>query len=195
VIEAGRRIESFIVPLAGFRSAHVAIKLAELAEMHAQVRRATQSLTRAQLEWQPTPDSNTIGMLLTHLALAETHLGQVGLRGERDGHVRDVLGIGVDDDGMPLAEHGHQPPAVLAGQSVAFFADLLARANAHTRDACATLDDAQLAEEINRPPRPDGSYRVFDRRWVLHHLVEHMAQHFGQINVLKRQWQAAHPVA
>jgi hypothetical protein len=194
VIGTGKRIENLIVPLAGFRSDHVALKLAELAELHGQVHKATQSLTPAQLEWQPTPDSNTVGMLLTHLALAEVHLGQVGLRGEKDGHVRDVLGIGVDDDGMPIEQFGG-PPAALAGKPITFFADLLARANAHTRAACATLDDVQLAEEITRPPRPDGSYRVFDRRWVLHHLVEHMAQHLGQIQVLRRQWKAAQPGA
>jgi hypothetical protein len=133
-------------------------------------------------------------MLLAHLAIAEVHLGQVGLLAERDGHVRDVLGIGVDDDGMPLPEDG-APPAALAGKSATFFAELLDRALKHTRAACETFDDARLADEIRRPPRPDGSYRVFDRRWVLHHLVEHAAQHLGQVQTLKRRWMREHPGA
>lgn len=189
------RIETFIVPIAGCRSAHVAMKLAELADAHAQLVAATKALTPEQLGWRPTPDSNSIAMLMTHVALVEVHMSQVGLRGEPHNHVHNVLPISFDDDGIPIEKYGGQTPAAIAGKPVGFFTDLLARAYAHTLEACAELDDALLAAEIRRPPRPDGSYRVFDRRWVLHHLVEHLAQHTGQIQVLKRQWLAAQAVA
>jgi len=131
---SGRRIETFIAPMPGCRSAHVAMKLAELADVRGQLEAATRSLNPEQLAWRPSPDSNSIAMLLTHVALVEVHMSQVGLKGEPHNHV-------------------------------------------------------------HRPPRPDGSYRVFDRRWVLHHLVDHLAQHMGQVQVLKRQWLAAHPEA
>ena len=36
-------------------------------------------------------------MLLAHIAVAETHLTQVGLLGETSGHVQDVIGIREDD--------------------------------------------------------------------------------------------------
>jgi uncharacterized damage-inducible protein DinB len=185
VIPGSKRIESRIVPEPGCRSAEVALKLAEIAEVHGQLVGAVRALAPAQFTWQPSPGRNTVGMLVAHIAVAEVHLGQVGLRGERDGHVADVLGIGVADDGMPLAPDG-LPPSALDGRTFAFYDDLLARALAHTRFACAEIEDSMLAQEIVRPPRPDGSYRVFDRRWVLHHMVEHAAQHLGQILVLKR---------
>jgi hypothetical protein len=131
-------------------------------------------------------------MLLAHIAVAETHLGQVGLVGDPSGHVQDVIGIREDDDGLPLTADG-KPPVALAGRDLAFFLDLLARAAAHTRLAGQDVTDELLGHEIVRPPRPDGTVRVFDRRWVMFHMVEHAAQHLGQIRVLAREVKAAKP--
>lgn len=187
----GRRIASLLQPAAGFTASSVALKVAEILEIHGQLRQAIAGLPPAAFEWQSAPGANTIGMLLTHIALAEVNLTQVILKAEPKGHVSDVLGIDVDDDGMPMAQFGPAPPAALAGKTEAFFLGLFAAAEAHTLDACRPLDEASLGAEIVRPPRPDGSYRVFDRRWTLHHLVEHAAQHLGQIQVLKGCWQAS----
>lgn len=189
---SGARIESRIVPEAGCRSAEVALKLAEIADMHAQLARAAHGLTAAQLGWQPAPGRNTLGMLLAHIAVAEVHLGFVVLKGERDSDIASVLGIHMDDDGMPLPAEGG-PPAALAGRDAAFFVDLLDRALEHTRTAARGLEDEALTATIERPPRADGSVRVFDRRWGLYHLVEHAAQHLGQIQVLKPAAIAARP--
>jgi hypothetical protein len=128
---------------------------------------------------------NTIGMLLAHVAVAEVNLVQVGLLAEPAGHVEDVLGIGPDDDGLPLPPAG-APPAVLTGLGLPFYEDLLARAAAHTRAALAAIPDAALDEDVVRPPRPDGSRRVFTRRWILFHLLEHAAGHLGQVQLLVR---------
>ena len=186
-----KRIETLIVPEPGFTSATAALKLAEIADIHRKLERAARELSPEALAWQPTPGVNTIGMLLAHIAINEVHLGQVGLRAERDGHVADVIHIGPEDDGMPIEDFGGRPPQALDGKPAAFFLDLLARALTHTRDAARPVGETLLGEEVVRPPRPDGSVRVFDRRWVLHHMVEHAAQHLGQIHVLKRQWKAA----
>ena len=183
---AGKRIESRIIPAAGFRSAEVALKVAEITEVHEQILRAASGLSAAQLAWQPAPGRNTLGMLLAHIAVAEVHIGFVVLKGERDSDIQGVLGITMEDDGMPLPADGG-PPTAITGKPWPFFADLLERALAHTRSACAPLEDALLAVEIVRPPRPDGSVRVFDRRWGLHHMVEHAAQHLGQIQVLRQR--------
>ena len=188
-----KRIETLIVPEPGFASPTAALKLAEIADVHAKLERAIRELPPEALAWQPAPGSNTIGMLIAHIALNEVHLAQVGLRGERDGHVADVIGIGPDDDGLPIEQFGGRPPAALSGKPAVFFVDLLARALTHTRDAARLIHETTLGEEIVRPPRPDGSARVFDRRWILHHTVEHAPLHLGQVNTLRRQWRATHP--
>lgn len=182
---ATRRIESRIVPAPGFRSTEVAVKVAELAAVHDLLREAVAGLSPAQLGHQAAPGRNTAGMLLAHVAMVEVHLAQVGLLGERDGHVEDVLGLGPDDDGMRV-EPGGAPAPAIAGRDLGFFLDVLDRAATHTRRACEGLTDADLATDIVRPPRPDGSQRVFDRRYVLFHMVEHASLHMGQLRTLRR---------
>jgi len=177
-------VVSRLRPAPGLASDAVATCVAELDELRGRLVEATRTLTPAQLCWQLRPGTNTIGMLLAHVAVAETHIGQVGLLRERDGHVHDVLGITVEDEGLPLAPGGPPAPA-LTGRDSAFFADLLARAGAHTRRAAAGLGDAELDLDIVRPPRPDGTVRIFTRRWLLFHMVEHAAGHLGQIQLLR----------
>ena len=181
-----RRIESRIVPEAGFRSREAAVKVAELAAVHAGIREAIAGLSEAQLGDQAAPGRNTAGMIVAHVAMVEVHLAQVGLLAEKDGHVEDVLALGPDDDGMRL-EPGSGPTPAIAGRDLEYFLELLALAHAHTRRACEGLTDADLAADVVRPPRPDGSQRVFDRRWVLFHMVEHAALHMGQLKALRRR--------
>ena len=180
-----RRVESRIVPAPGFRSTEVGVKVAELAAVHELIREAVAGLSPAQLGQQVATGRNTAGMILAHVAMVEVHLAQVGLVGETDGHVHDVLGLGPDDDGMRLEPGGGPTPAI-AGRDLEWFHDLLARAAANTRHACESLTDADLATDIVRPPRPDGTQRVFDRRYVLFHMVEHAALHMGQLRTLRR---------
>jgi uncharacterized damage-inducible protein DinB len=170
----------------GFASTHVATCIAGLDEVHTRLLEAVRELAPADLAWQPRPGANTIGMLLAHVAVAETHLAQVGLLGERDGHVQDVIGITVEDEGLPLAA-GAPPSPALDGRDFAFFADLIARSGAHARAAAAGIADDALDTDIVRPPRPDGSRRIFTRRWILFHMLEHSAGHLGQVQVLCRE--------
>ena len=58
-------------------------------------------------------------------------------------------------------------------------------ARAFTRGVVSKLTDADLMTEVTRPRRPDGTQRVFNVGWVIYHLIEHEAQHRGQINLLK----------
>ncbi len=175
-----------LVPEPGYASAHVASCVGGIEVLHTMLLDLTRELTPAQLAWQSAPGRNTVGMLLAHVAVAEVHLGQVGLVGERDGHVHDVLEITMDDDGLPLPAHG-APPAALAGRPHAFFAEQFRRALAHTRAVAMPLADDQLDADIVRPPRPDGTRRIFNRRWVLFHMIEHAASHLGQLQVLVRE--------
>jgi hypothetical protein len=190
-----RRIESRIVPAEGYPSPSVALEVAEIADVHAQLRATIRGLPPAAFAWQAAPRTNTIGMLVAHIALAEVNLAQVVLLAEPKGHTPDVLGLTTDDDAMPIEQYGGTPPAALSGKDDAFFLALIDRTEAHTFAACRALREEQLGEPVVRPPRPDGTQRVFDRRWALHHMVEHAAQHLGQMHVLKRQWKAAQPGA
>ena len=173
----------------GFASREVARVLWQMEDQRRLVIEQSRGASAEELGWQPAPGMNTIGMLLAHIAVAETNLVQVGVLGMAKGDTRPVIGINPDDDGLPLPADG-SPPAALAGRSLEYFDDLLASARTHTRAALAALHDADLERVVRRPPRPDGTVREFNVAWVLYHILEHEAGHRGQIALLRRLWEA-----
>jgi uncharacterized damage-inducible protein DinB len=181
-----------LVPPAGFRSSEVALFVAQMDDQSRRMSLDTRGLTAGDLAWQPAPGMNTIGMLLAHIAVVEVFWTRLVLEDRTmPFEFHDVLGIGRDDDGMPLPPDG-RPPAALAGRELAFFDDLLARARAHTRRIAAGLGDAELSREILRGPprsatgeaRPN---RIITPRWTLYHMLEHEAGHYGQILLMRHQ--------
>lgn len=150
-----------------------------------QHRRLEESLRERNpdLEWQPAPGRNTIGMLLAHVAIVEAWWIEVAprtlpSREAEDAAMRALLGVGLDDDGMPApAGGGH--PAALSGWTLARYVDLLARTRAITQPALANWRDADLDSEVRFRPG-----RTVTRGWILHHALEHLAQHAGQIGLL-----------
>jgi uncharacterized damage-inducible protein DinB len=146
-----------------------------LASLTARIR----DLPPEALEWQLRPGTNTIGMLLAHLAVCEAYWVEVVGRGiesesEADRIVLDVVGIRMEEDGMPLAADGAHPSS-LAGKSGADYLEMLARARSATHRSLRQWDDRDLEETR----RVDG--REVSLAWLLYHLVEHFSHHLGQI--------------
>lgn len=168
---------------AGFRSAAAGVFVAQLDDLSRRRGEAFHDVTAAELEWQLRPGMNTIGMLLAHMAIVEVVWMDIGPLGLAEPRVEGVLGLGRDDDGMPLPE-GATSPALLRGKDLAWYEGLFTRARAHTKEVAAGLTDADLDRQLTRT-RPDGSQRTFNLRWVLHHLVEHDAGHYGQALLLR----------
>ena len=154
-----------IEPGAGFRSREAALFVAQLDDQSRRLIEDTRALTPAALERQPAAGQNTIGMLLAHVAFWE------------------VLDLDRGEIGTPLPADG-RPPAGLAGKDIAYFHDLLARARAHTCERARALTDADLEREVSRQ-RPDGTLNTFTLRWALYHMLEHLAAHYGQVNLMK----------
>jgi uncharacterized damage-inducible protein DinB len=176
-------IETILRVTPGYRSAEVARFLWQMDEQRRKLVEETRGLTADELEWQPAPGMNSIGMLLAHIAFAEAHLTQVGLLGEAVGHAQDVIGITEEEEGLPLAP-GAPPSPAFHGKELGYFDDLLGRAREHTRETALRLGDQDLERKVTRQ-RPDGTRRVFNLAWVFYHLLEHEAGHRGQIAVLR----------
>jgi len=176
-------LETLLEIPAGFASATVARCLAELDDQSRRLIEATRGMTVEELGWQPAPGTNTIGMLLAHIAVAEAHMTDVGLARLEHSDVPAVVGLRPDDDGLPLPADG-APPEILAGRSIDWFHGLLEKARAHTHLVARRLSDADLQRLVTRR-RADGTTRVFSVDWMLYHLLEHEAGHFGQILLLR----------
>jgi uncharacterized damage-inducible protein DinB len=136
-----------------------------------------------ELEWQLRPGVNTIGMLLAHMAISETAWIQAVSRGidsreEESRIVHAVIGIRMEDDGMPLPPHGTHPET-LAGTSAGDYLAMLRRARDATHATVRGWDDRAIEQLLP----VDGT--EVSRAWMLFHVVEHFAQHLGQIALLR----------
>ena len=172
--------------LPGFQSPEVASFLAQLDDQTAALARALKDISPDELGWQPRPGMNTIGMLLAHLAIVEVWWTAIGTGQDTD-NLSAVLGIGPDDDGMPLKEAG-MPPAGLAGKDLADYDALLARARKFVKQSWESLPDSAIEREVVRT-RADGTQRAFTMRWILYHILEHFAGHFGAIRLQRHLYQ------
>jgi uncharacterized damage-inducible protein DinB len=176
-------VKSLLRPAEGFRSREAASFYAQLEDQARILRESIQGITAPELEWQPERGMNTIGMLLTHNAIVDVFWTQAGVLGMKETDSLPVLGITMDDDGMPLAADA-EGPANLKGKPLAFYEDLLAKGRAYVQEGWAKVSDADLDKEITRD-RPDGSKRILSPRWAMYHVLEHYAGHRGQIQLLR----------
>jgi len=167
----------------GYRSSEIASFVAQLDDQLSLLRGDTRDLTPADLQWQPARGMNTIGMLLAHNAIVEVWWIKIGVLGEAEPKIEDVLGIDVNADGMPV-DAGAEAFAALNGKDLAFYDDLLDRARAFLKSIATTLPDDDLERETVRT-RKDGTKRIVNIRYVFYHLLEHFAGHYGQILLLK----------
>ncbi len=148
-----------IQPEPGFRSREVALAVAQLEELTRRLVADTEDLAPEALEWQVAPGANTIGMLLAHVAHWEVWWVRAILEGRAGAiDVRDVLGVGREEIGIPLPPGG-RPPAAFEGRDVAYFHDLLTRARAHTYLVARSVADEELDRELART-RANGTQQI-----------------------------------
>jgi uncharacterized damage-inducible protein DinB len=161
----------------------VALFAAQLDDQLRRLKDAVAELNTTHLEWQPEPGTNTVGMLLAHIAVAEVYwinVAPAGIPLEPDGDnlILQTLGIRMDDDGLPMKPDSRHP-ATLSGKSLAEYLDMLDKMRAATHSTLAGWRDVDLE---NGYPLRD---MLVTRSWTLYHVLEHFAAHFGQILMLK----------
>lgn len=146
---------------------------------------ALAGLSAEALEWQAAPGMNAIGMLVAHLALVEVWWIRLAPAGashwsEADGEFRDLLGIGTPDDGIDV--NGITAfPAALRGWTVEQHVALLHRARAIVHAELVRWTDADLTKVVT------GKRGSVSYRWILYHVLEHFAGHFGQVLLVRHQ--------
>ena len=141
--------------------------LAALEEVRGRTKRAVDGMSTAALVSR-AQGPNSVGALLRHVALVELDwiLTDVG-RGE---------GL---PDGTPAVLRLEGPMAEPGPRSIEEYVQALDFARAVTVDRLSRLPASEMSEE--REYVDEQVHRVFDVRWILHHLVVHEAHHLGQI--------------
>jgi len=179
----GKIVERSIRLPRGYKSVEAASFLAQFDALSGSLWQDLAGITAAELAWQPRRGTNTIGMLLSHMAIVEVYWMLRATSGYTDAALRRVLGIGVDDDGMPVPAGGG-PPATLKGWKLADFRALEEKARAFARRRARALTPADLDRKF-RADRRNGERRRYNVRWTLYHLLEHYAGHYGQVLLLR----------
>jgi uncharacterized damage-inducible protein DinB len=177
-----------LAPAQGMKSRQAALFFAQLEGQLEALTEDTRGATPEELEWQPAPGMNTMGMLLAHIAKVEAGWIGAAARG-LDFFTIDAVPVSWPDTGIPLPADA-APPAALAGKDLAFYDGLLARARAFSRECMATLTDADLETRRTRTRR-DGTQVDYNVGWALYHALEHFAGHYGQVNLLRHQYRMA----
>jgi len=182
-------VRSIMQPAEGFRSREAAGFYVQMLDQDRVLLESVKGITPQELEWQAERGMNTIGMLLAHNAVVDVFWTQLAILGLKEYDSTPVLGIGMDDDGLPLAPDA-EPPANLRGKPLAYYEDLISRGRAYVKDSWSKVTDADMDKETTRE-RPDGSKRILNVRWAMYHILEHFAGHRGQIQMLRHFYRAS----
>jgi uncharacterized damage-inducible protein DinB len=172
-----------------FKSVHVGLFIAGLDDQNRRLFEDIHDITPAELEWQSAPGMNTIGMLLAHIAIVEVwwmHVGPLaaGSVEAASAPLPGILGVGLQDDGMPIEKANGEPPNILAGRDLAFYEDLFQKARNFTKETTVSFTPEDL-DRTGSLKRRDGSTGTYTVRWVLYHILEHEAAHYGQIGFIR----------
>lgn len=155
---------------------------AQLDDQLELLRKSCTDLEVRHFEWQPHPGINTIGMLLAHLAVVDVWWIRIAPNSvpesEADTVFKEIIGIGGDDDGLPLAAEGKHP-ATLSGKTMADYFAMLDKARS------ATHKELQKWRDTDLPTTYQLRDRTITREWTVYHVLEHFAGHYGQILLLK----------
>ncbi len=150
--------------------------LAGMEEVRSQLRDVVRDISTEQLHSRLRPDTHSIAQLVLHCGEAEWWWIQCVVGG------RDVDAELKETVFWDVFEEGCEPPAEMTSEECIGELD---RVSAMTRDALSSFADEGLERFFVRE-RKDGTKQEFSLRWILHHLIDHEAQHKGQILMLKR---------
>lgn len=145
--------------------------LAALADARRRTKAAVAGLAQATLDWQPPDAGNGVGTLLYHIALIEADWLSAEVREEAT-YPPDLLALfpwDVRDENGRLT--------VVTGLDLAAH---LARLDATRERTVATFAAISLADF--RRVRALPAYDVTPE-WVAHHLLQHEAEHRGELGV------------
>jgi uncharacterized damage-inducible protein DinB len=159
-------------------SREIGLYLSGMEEVREQVRQAVSSLSEQQIGRPAFLGAHPIGALVLHIGEAEWWWMQCIVAGHQiTEEIRTSAFWDVLEDPEGFGKRAH---------TAEFCLQEIDKIRNQTRDLLFGRNDADL-ERIHSIQKKDGT-REHSLRWILHHLIDHEAQHKGQILMLKRLW-------
>lgn len=167
--------ERIIRPIAGF-SREVGFCLAGMEEVREQLREAVAEISTEDMGRRAFPEAHSIGGLVLHIGEAEWWW------------MNCVIGGLEVTEAAPASSFWdvlEEPERVATNSySAQFCLDEIDRVRDETLTRFRSVDDEQLDKVFTFERK--GKTLELSLRWILHHLIDHEAQHKGQILMLKR---------
>lgn len=164
-----------LTSVAGFAT-EIGFYLSGMEEVREQLREAVERLSEDQIAHPAIPGAHSIGALVLHIGEAEWYWTQCVVSGDK---VTDQI------RSAPYWDVLKDPESFSAkGYSAEFCLNEIGKLRELSRATLASFNDADL-ERIFSIER-GGETHERSLRWILHHLIDHEAQHKGQILMLKR---------
>ncbi len=150
--------------------------LSGMEEVREQVREAVTGLSGEKFDRPAFLGAHSIGALVMHIGEAEWWWMQCNVAGHE---------LTDEDRKAPFWDVLENPDAFASrGYTAEFCLDQIGNIRKQTMALLATLNDDDLERIVSYERR--GTTYEQSLRWILHHLIDHEAQHKGQILMLKR---------
>ena len=157
-------------------SREIGFYFAGMEEVRDQVREAVAGLSGERFNRPTFLGAHSIGALVLHIGEAEWWWMQCNVSGHK---------LTDEDRKAPFWDVLEQPDAFAnRGYTAEFCLQEIEKIRNQTRQLLASFNDNDLERIISYQRR--GTIHEQNLRWILHHLIDHEAQHKGQILMLKR---------
>lgn len=164
-----------LTPTEGLTSA-IGLLFAGMEEVRGQLDKALQGMTTEDIGKRAVPGAHSIGAIMLHIAEAEWWWMQCVVSGHK---------LTPEDRQAPYWDVLKHPDAFAAkGFSAEFCVEQASKIREQSRGILAGFSDEDLERIFVFERR--GVVHEHTLRWILHHLIDHEAQHKGQILMLRR---------
>jgi uncharacterized damage-inducible protein DinB len=159
-----------IKPAAGY-TPQIGVMVDMLEEIKDRIIHDIDDLNQAETDYLFDDKANSIGAIVMHLAATEAYYQVETLEGRAfTDDEASFWGVGGD-----LGEESREK---LVGKPIAYYLDLWHKVRAKTLEGLKTRDDAWFAANIDEN---------MNNHWVWFHVLEHQANHMGQIALIKNR--------
>jgi uncharacterized damage-inducible protein DinB len=159
-----------IKPKEGY-SPNIGLMVAMLEDLKYQITEEVQDLSQSETDFQFDEKANSIGALVMHLAATEAYYQIETLEGRKwTDEEKSLWGIG--------AGLNEESKRQLKEKPMRYYLDLWNQLRQKTLAGLKTKDDAWFASEI---------YEGMNYHWAWYHVMEHQANHMGQIALVKNR--------
>lgn len=150
---------------------NIGIMVCMLEDLKDRITDQVKDLNQSQTDFLYDKDANSIGSLVMHLVSTEAYYQIETLEG-RQWTEDEQSRLGV------AGELNHESKKILKGKPIKYYLNLWNEVRLKTLTGLKNKDDAWFASNIE-----DG----INYHWVWYHVMEHSANHMGQIGTIKNR--------